>query len=120
MSFLSFVKGAFPFGGSPPTQYSTDAYVIKPTPGTEYYDQTGSGAYAEDRYVAGAFWRALNASYGSSGWQQVVATSPSYALTLQANGTLLLYSASAGAPTPIVWTAASLGGTFTANLPLSI
>ena len=119
MSFLPFIKGAFPFGGQPPTQYSSDISIIKATPGIQYYDQTGGGAYAEDRFVSGAFWRALNAQYGANGWQQIVPTLPSYALTLQANGAAITYSAPAGALTPISWIPTSLGG-LTAQAPIAI
>jgi hypothetical protein len=109
MSFLSFIKGTFPFGGSPPTQYGSDAYIIKTGPGTEYYDTTGAGYYGETRFIGNAIWNAVNAQYTPSagGWVQQTTTSPSYALVV-GNGLIQLATAVAGAATPIVWTYTSL------------
>lgn len=108
MSFLSYIKGAFPFGGQPPTQYASDAVIIKSSPGVEFYDQTGAGFYGEHRFTGSAHWSVINAQLGSVGWQQMTTTLPSFALLLTNTGQLQVLSAPAGAPIPIVWTTTTL------------
>lgn len=101
------VTSDFAFGSNSP---GLDVYIQKSFPGVILNGTEVSGGWADVREVNGQLWSVINATWSSalSAYIQTVPTKASYAFVITSTGFLYL-TASAGAPSPITWSATSTG-----------